>query len=83
MHTKATPNRHGVLFEMLRHQNLSDRTAQRVQKMDQSDEAGRHADLFLHNALQSWQPAHTTPAHIAKSAAKPRRNNEFFRTVGA
>ena len=83
MLSTKTPNRHGILFEMLRHQNLSDRTAQRVQEKDQADEADRHADLFLQDALQSWEPARPTPARIAKSAAKPRRNNEFLRTVGA
>lgn len=83
MRTELTPNRHGILFEMLRHQTLSDVTTKRVQTKDLARESEIDADAFQKQALQSW--GKVKPAALPRKPlpAKPGRNYEFFRAVRA
>lgn len=77
--------RHDVLFEILRRQNMADRTERRLL----NDAARAQADAeaaaaFQASAMASWaRPLEPAPDPIPRSAPKAGRDYEFFRAVGA
>lgn len=79
--------RHTTLFELLRRQNMADRTCQRLsgdaerRRMEAEEVAAVRAA-----ALASWaRPGFAAePVRSRRvSAPEPRRDYEFFRAVGA
>lgn len=80
MSLSHAPTKRSVMFEMLRHQNLSRQTTQTPVA------AQEHVDsqAFLSRALQSWEaPVPATTTVSTRLAPKPRCDHEFFRAVRA
>ena len=79
------PERRGVLFEMLRRQNIGAETEQRLGGKGLRNTDDELRDV-LARTLKSWDiPVFEIGSHGdgGCSAPEPRGYNEFFRAVGA
>ncbi|MFC4668421.1 hypothetical protein ACFO5X_07645 [Seohaeicola nanhaiensis] len=83
MTTVPTPERRGVLFEMLRRENIAQVSQRRRGTMGQEAREAVEAAVFLAAAQKSWGEPVFEPAPPVVSAPETRRNHKFFRTVGA
>lgn len=81
MQPDETPIRHAQLFELLRQKNLSDVTAERLQRLSKPQPDASEMLLLQSLAAQSW----SRPNRPAKqpSAPEPRRDYKFFGAVRA
>lgn len=83
MTTVPTPERRGVLFEMLRRENIAKVTRRRRSALGQEAREALEAAVFLAAAQKSWgEPVFESTPPVA-SAPEARRNHKFFRAVGA
>lgn len=81
------PDRRGLLFEMLRRQNMSQTAQKRMSAQEQEELEENEARNFLAAALRSWNHPGDDEADAAvaarTSAPEARGNHEFLRAVGA
>ena len=78
-----TNERRGVMFEMLRRQNISTASQRSPTRRETEAREAGEREGFLRSALASWAVPGVAGLQPPLSAAVARRDDEFFRAVGA